>query len=135
MNIIQLMTPKVSTAFLYDTDSIKHGFAVMRRHGYTAIPVLSAGGAYLGCVTEGDFRRFVMQRGSTDTNDYENDSISSLLRPDFCPSLRIQASMEDIIEVAMQQNFIPITDDRDAFCGIITRRSLLGYLSEHYSGD
>ena len=135
MNIIQLMIPKVSTAFAYENDSVRQGLESMRHHGYTAIPVLSDDNTYLGCITEGDFLRFVLKRGSTDMKDFEQFKIGDLLRKDFCRPLKIQASTEDVIEVALQQNFVPITDDRDAFCGIITRRSLLVYLSKQNGED
>lgn len=135
MNIIQLMIPKVSTAFAYENDSVRQGLESMRHHGYTAIPVLSDDNTYLGCITEGDFLRFVLKRGSTDMKDFEQFKIGDLLRKDFCRPLKIQASTEEVIEVALQQNFVPITDDRDAFCGIITRRSLLVYLSKQNEKD
>ena len=124
------MIPKVSTAFAYENDSVRQGLESMRHHGYTAIPVLSDDNTYLGCITEGDFLRFVLKRGSTDMKDFEQFKIGDLLRKDFCRPLKIQASTEEVIEVALQQNFVPIVDDRGCLCGILTRRAVIATLAE-----
>ena len=46
--------------------------------------------------------------------------------PDFCPPLGIRATRIKVAQALLRQNFIPIVDDRNCFCGIVTRRSLHG---------
>jgi CBS domain containing-hemolysin-like protein len=36
--------------------------------------------------------------------------------------------MEDIIEVATRQNFVPVLDDFGSFIGIITRKDIFNYM-------
>ena len=38
-----------------------------------------------------------------------------------------ESKMEDLIERAMEQNFVPVIDDQEHFIGIITRRDIIGY--------
>lgn len=130
MNVVQIMIPKVSTACLHESDSVRKGYEIMRHYGYTAIPVLGKKDEYLGSITEGDFLRHFMKVGSISLKEYEHHSISELYRKDFCAPLNIQATDEEIIEAAMRQNFVPIIDDRGYLCGILTRRALLGYLAK-----
>ena len=52
------------------------------------------------------------------------------MRQDFCPPLTIVASLEDVLEQIQKQNFVPIVDDRNCFCGIVTRRDVIKYLAE-----
>lgn len=130
MNIAKIMTPKYSTACLQEESTVRQGLEIMRRYGYTAIPVLDHEGKYLGCVTEGDFLRHVLEVGSTELKEHEKYRVGKIFRPDFCPALGIQASETDVIDSVLRQNFVPIVDDRGCLCGIVTRRSVILYLAE-----
>ena len=37
-------------------------------------------------------------------------------------------SVEELLDRVLDQNFVPVVDDRDVFVGIVTRRSVLAYL-------
>ena len=55
MNIAYFLIPKSSVAYLYDDFTFRQGLEKMRHHGYTAIPVITRDGQYVGTVSEGDF--------------------------------------------------------------------------------
>ena len=55
MNILFLLKPKNTVSFIYDDYTLRQGLEKMRSHGYTASPVLSHEGYYVGTVNEGDF--------------------------------------------------------------------------------
>ena len=117
MNIPKILTPKAMTAYLSADD------------GYTAIPVLNDRGEYIGCITEGDFLWHILATGTTSLKHQEQYRIADLVRQDFCPPLGIAADDEEVIEAVLQQNFVPIVDDRGCFCGIVTRRSVIAALA------
>ncbi len=129
MNIAKIMIPKSLTVFLHESDSVRQGLENLRRHGYTAIPVLDASGRYIGSVTEGDFLRCILEEGTTDKRVLENRRIGELLRQEFCPALPIDAPEDTVIDTVLRQNFVPIVDDRNVLCGIVTRRRLISYLT------
>ncbi len=129
MNIAQMLTPKAGTAVLHTRDSVRQGLEIMKYHGYTAIPVLDEEERYVGSVTEGDFLRHIMSSGTTDLVRQEEYAIGGILRKDFCAPLGIMAEEEQVIESVLRQNYVPIVDDRGCLCGIVTRRSVLLYLS------
>ena len=129
MNIPKILTPKAMTAYLNDNDTVRQGLEVMKRYGYIAIPVLNDHGEYIGCITEGDFLWHILSTGSTSMKSQERYRISELVRRDFCPPLGIAADDDEVIDAVMQQNFVPIVDDRGCFCGIVTRRSVIGALA------
>lgn len=129
MNLAKIMLPKVSTVFLCENQSVRQGWEIMNRNGYTAIPVLDGDGKYTGCVSEGDFLRFVMAAGSTEPSIMEKHRVSELVRKDFCQPLEIQAGAEQVIDSILNQNFVPIVDSRNALCGILTRRGVIQYLA------
>ena len=51
------------------------------------------------------------------------------MRRDFCPPLGITAGDDEVIDALLQQNFVPIVDDRGCFCGIVTRKSVIAALA------
>lgn len=130
MNLAKIMIPKVSTVFLRETQTVRQGWEIMNRHGYTAIPVIDSEGRYIGTVSEGDFLKFVMSAGTTDTQNMERHRVSQLVRKDFCPPLQIDADIHQVIDSILNQNFLPIVDGRNALCGILTRRGVILYFAE-----
>lgn len=130
MNIAKIMTPKVFTIFLHETDTVKQGLEVMRQHGYTAIPVLDMEDRYLGCVSEGDFLWHILENRITDWQELKKYQIGQLLRGEFCKPLNIEADRAQVLEALLNQNFVPIVDSRNVLCGIVTRRSAMVYLCE-----
>lgn len=129
MNIAKIMIPKVSTILLREESTVRQGLEMMKHYGYTAIPVVDNSGMYVGSVSEGDFLRYILKIGSTDLKRYEQYCVSDILRRDFCPPLYIDSEEKSVISAVLNQNFVPIVDDRKFFCGIITRKSVIEYLS------
>lgn len=130
VNIAQIMLPKVSTVQICESDTVRQGMEVFQRYGYTAIPVVSEDGKYLGSVTEGDFWRHMCRIGTTDKKAQEKYLIREIYRPDFCEPLPIEAEIQAVVETALKQNFIPIIDGRGYLSGMVTRQNLIRYLAK-----
>jgi hypothetical protein len=45
--------------------------------------------------------------------------------------VRIDAEIEELLARAIDQNFVPVIDDRDVFVGIVRRKTIL----EHFQGQ
>ena len=75
MNLARIMIPKVSTVFLKENQSVRQGWEIMNRNGYTAIPVLDTDGKYIGTVSEGDFLKFIIAAGALDTQNMESHRV------------------------------------------------------------
>lgn len=133
MNIAYFLVPKQNVAFLYDDFTLRQGLEKMRFHGYTALPVLTRKNKYVGTVSEGDFlwKLIEDQRDEdlhkTNIRSIENAFIRDILNEDKNPPVRITATVEELIQSALSQNFIPVVDDRDLFIGIVTRSDLIKY--------
>ena len=130
MNIAKIMIPRACTVFLNEKQTVRQGWEVMTWNGYTAIPVLDAEQHYIGCVSEGDFLRHILSTCSLDKMDMENHRVRELVRRDFCPPISIDANETKVVSAALNQNFVPIIDSRNALCGILTRRGVIAYLAE-----
>lgn len=130
MNIAKIMIPRACTVFLNEKQTVRQGWEIMTRNGYTAIPVLDADQHYIGCVSEGDFLRHILDTGSLDKMAMENHRVKELVRRDFCPPISIDADENEVVSAALNQNFVPIIDSRNTLCGILTRRGVIAYLAE-----
>lgn len=135
MNIVKMMVPKIFTVFLHENNTVRQGLEIFRQHGYTAVPVVDENEHYIGCVTEGDFLRHIMNVGSTNIKDHEKYRIGDIIRKDFLPALDIGADYDTVLSSVLSQNFVPIVDGRGALCGILTRKSIIDFLSEKYKSS
>ena len=129
MNIAKIMVPKALTVCIRASDSVRQGAEIMRRHGYTAIPVLDNEGRFLGCVNDRDFLRFIMKLENYSLERQRQVTVGEIMRRDFCPPVSITASRDELIDAALQQNFVPIVDDRGCLCCIVTRRLVIAELA------
>ena len=129
MNVITLLTPKAQVAYLYDDFTIRQGLEKLRIHGYTAIPVLNREGIYIGSVSEGDFLWSLLDNGDNSLRAQEKHPLKSILRKEFHPAVSVRVTMEELLEQAMRQSFIPVVDDRGAFMGIVTRQTIIRRLT------
>ncbi len=127
MNVAFFLVPKSRVAYLSEGSSFRQGMEKLRRHGYTAIPVISREGKYLGSINEGDFLWNIMSMGSIEPRDLEQARIDDIIS-DRTPPVRVTATIDELQERLLDQNFVPVVDDRDMFMGIVTRRTILAYL-------
>ena len=133
MNVIFFLIPKSHVAYLTEGCSFRQGMDKLRRYGYTAIPVISREGKYLGCVNEGDFLWNIMSMGSLASEALEAARIDDIIS-DRAPAVRVNTSISELWERVLEQNFVPVVDDRDMFVGIVTRRSVMAYLMDRKKG-
>lgn len=140
MNIAYFLLPKNRVAYLYDDFTFRQGLEKMRHHNYRAIPVISRDGQYVGTVSEGDFLWRLLSddpegQGFRSMKDLEQLHVSDILQNDNYPPVRITVSMEELLNSAMNQNFIPVVDDMGSFIGIVTRKDIIRYFSQEKDPD
>lgn len=127
MNAAFFLIPKSQVATLEDDDTFRQGLEKMRYHGYTAIPVLTKQGKYVGTLSEGDLLWNLIDIGGASLEECEELHIADILKPNRNPPIKITAKAEELLEQLMTHNFLPVTDDEGAFIGIVTRQRMLEY--------
>ena len=127
MNIMFFLKPKSEAAHIYDDDTVRQVLERMEYHRYSCIPMLNRQGKYVGSITEGDLLWWLKGNHNLNLKLAEMVSIQEVgRRLDYKP-VRAEAKMEDLMEKAMEQNFVPVVDDQGNFSGIITRKDIIGY--------
>ncbi len=134
MNIVRLLKPKAEVAFVREDNTLRQALEKMKYHGYSALPVINKRGEYIGTVSEGDFlwKLIGQDKGISGFNEEfdlcgENITVSDIMKKGFNPAVTIDTSMDDLLLRVMDTNFVPVSDDRNIFMGIITRRDVIKY--------
>ncbi|MDF2721948.1 MAG: hypothetical protein K0Q59_1623 [Paenibacillus sp.] len=127
MNIAFFLVPKREVIFLTVNSTLRQSLERMEFHRYTAVPVLSEEGDYVGTITEGDLLwHFKNTPGVTFDNAHKSLLGSVPMRMQNEP-VHIDANMNDLISKAKAQNFVPVIDDRQHFIGIVRRSDIIEY--------
>lgn len=120
MNIAFFLTPKASVCHMLSTISIAKGIDILRECGYTAVPVIDKSGAYIGVASEGDFLWHLLDAGGKKV-----ESVGEIINKDKYRAVPITATMDELLDQALAQNFVPVVDDRGLFMGIVTRKDII----------
>ncbi len=132
MNVLFFLTPKSEVAHLHDDWSLRQAIEKLERSGYTAIPLIDRQGHYLGTVSEGDILWTLKKRYGMNLRDAENVSILGVERRMDVRPVPIGTTMEALMETSMNQNFVPVIDDKKIFIGIVTRKDIIRFCYETY---
>ena len=126
-NILFFLTPKAMCSHVMADDTLRQALARMESARYAALPIVDKKGEYCGTLTEGDVLWALKNKCNLDIHAAEHIRIMDIAhRKDNTP-VKVDAAMEDLIERASSQNFIPVVDDKNTFIGIVTRRAILQY--------
>lgn len=125
MNFLYYLLPKEKIAFLNQNQTLRQAMEKMEYHRYTAVPIIDNAGKYIGVIREGDILWYIKNLKSFDFKLTEQIIIKDVPRISDHESITINAEIDEIIDLAIEQNFIPVVDDLGTFIGIVTRKSII----------
>ena len=109
--ILRLLTPKKATYYILDTSTIRQALEKFDAHKFSVVPLLNKDGEFVGTLSEGDILRFIKNHAKFDITKAENVKVKDIdhYRPYKC--LKIDATIEEIYALALDQSFVPLIDD------------------------
>ena len=136
MNLLFFLSPKQDLMYVYEDFTLRQTLEKWENNRYASIPVLSRNGEYRGTLTEGDILWGIKDLHDLDMEQAEEMPIAQFKhRRDYKP-VRVTTTMDQLLEAASSQNFVPVVDDRDIFIGIVRRQAIIEYLMKHVcTGD
>lgn len=132
MNILFFLKPKSEVAFVYEDYTLRQALEKMERYRYSAVPIISRQGNYVGTLNEGDLLWYLKQSSLTKLQECEEIPLAAVPRRWHNEPINVDCEIEDLIMTAMNQNFVPVIDDKQIFIGIITRRDIIQYCFTAY---
>ena len=132
MNILFFLTPKSDVAYIHDDESLRQALEKMEHHKYAAVPVVSRQGRYVGTLTEGDLLWYIKNQLDLSLQDAERISVMAVPRRSDNYPINADCRMEDLMDKALNQNFVPVLDDEKSFIGIVTRKDIMKYFMKQY---
>lgn len=136
MNIAFFLLPKQEVVCLTLETTLRQTLERMEYNRFTSVPILDKNGEYAGTITEGDLLWYM--KNSEGKVTFENASKFLLkdvpLRMSNKP-VSINANMEDLINLAKVQNFVPVVDDMNRFIGIVRRSEIIEYCEKFVSKE
>ena len=130
MNVLFFLKPKQEVCVLHKNYTLRQGIEKLRQYGFAAVPVIDDEGQYCGTVTEGDLLRQVLQHENT--AEWEQIPLREAMRTDVKKPVNVMADMDELLSVAVTQNFVPVVDDRGMFIGIVTRQDIMRYFAREF---
>lgn len=125
MNIAFFLLPKTEVVYLKPLSTMRQALERMEYHRYSAVPILSEDGKYVGTITEGDLLWKIKNTPGFTFKGSEKILVRDIPRHVRNEPVNINAEMEDLTYLAISQNFVPVVDDYHIFIGIIRRRDII----------
>lgn len=130
MNILFFILPKEKTHFIFDSSTLRQTIEKMENSGFTSIPVISKNGEYVSTITEGDILRHIKGNENLSLKKAEKINVMDVQIKREVKSIKVYSNVEDLLEIVLDQNFVPVIDDMNHFIGIVTRKSIISYFIE-----
>jgi len=127
VNIAFFLLPKKEVVYLPMKCTMRQALEKMEYHRYTAIPLIDERGKYAGTLTEGDLLWKMKKTPGLTFEGTERINLAQVPRRITNNPVRIDAEIEDLLSLAIVQNFVPVVDDNGIFIGIIRRRDIMEY--------
>lgn len=126
---MSIFTPKKMTSFLNENVTVRQAIEIFDVHKYAVIPLVDNDGHFVGTLSEGDLLRFLKNIVGYDIKAAEKVSVKEMERYREYRSLEVSSMWSEFFVLSLDQNFIPVVDDKGIYIGIVTRREIIKFLS------
>ena len=133
MNLLFFLTPKQDVLYIYEDFTLRQTLEKWSNQRYATIPVLKRNGEYVGSITEGDILWGMKNLHGLDLEASEDVPISSFPRRRDYKAVTVTTDMPTLLKAAIEQNFVPVVDDRNVFIGMVRRTVLLREMYDKYT--
>ena len=135
MNVLFFLLPKGNCTYIYDDFTIRQALERMEQTRFGSIPILKRTGEYVGTITEGDLLWAIKNNYMMNMKDAESRPVMEVARrKDYTP-VTVSTNPRELLSMAVDQNFVPMVDDKDSFIGIVTRQKNMQYCLDQYLQD
>ncbi|REK76407.1 CBS domain-containing protein [Paenibacillus paeoniae] len=127
MQISDFLFPKNKVAYIHSTDHLQAALEILEKTQYTAIPVIDGDGKYVFTLSEGDLLWKMKYTEGIGFHNLDSVKVHEIKCRTHNECVSINADFEDMLELAADQNFVPVIDENQIFIGIIRRKDIIEY--------
>lgn len=132
MNVLFFLLPKGNCTYIYDDFTIRQALERMEQTRFGSIPILKRSGEYVGTITEGDLLWAIKNNYMMNMKDAESRPVMEVARRKDYHPVTVTTNPRELLSMAVDQNFVPMVDDKDSFIGIVTRQKIMQYCLDQY---
>lgn len=126
-NIISFLTPKINTHYISANSTIRQTLEKFDVHKFSVVPLIDEEGRFVSTISEGDILRYIKNACDFDIDIAESEYIGNIERYRPYKALTISTPLDEIVQLSLEQNFVPVVDDRGMYIGIIKRKTIIEY--------
>lgn len=127
MNIAFFLLPKKDVVYLSNNNTMRQALEKMEYHRHTAIPLIDEKGRYAGTITEGDLLWKLKNMPNLNLSCTEKILLRDIPQQMQNQPVKIDAQIQDLLSLAVGQNFVPVVDDDGIFIGLVRRSEIIEY--------
>ena len=127
MNILFFLTPKSDVAYIFENETLRQTLEKMEHRKFSCIPLLMRDWKYKLSISVCDLLWGMKTLNIPGLKEAESISIMAIPRRATYKAVHADSDMEDLLDKAINQNYVPVVDDQGYFIGIITRKEIIKY--------
>lgn len=129
-NLLQITTLKAATFYLNSNSTVRQALEKFAYHKFLVVPIVDNEGHYVTSLSEGDILHYIYANNDFSLANAEKINVLDIERHRPYNPVRVDATMDELYALALNQNFIPVVDDRNIYIGIIKRKDVFVYLKK-----
>ena len=130
MNISFFLLPKSEVVYIHKEETVGQALKKLHEKGFQTVPMIDQDGKYVGTVSEGDFLWNLIRIYQTDMDLMRQVKVEEIKKKCRYKPVRIDEDISALGQHILDQNFVPVVDDKDTFIGLITRSSIVNYCQQ-----
>jgi CBS domain-containing protein len=131
MQTSDFLFPKNKVAYINSAATMQEAMEVLEKTQYTAIPIIDNEGKYVGTLSEGDLLWKMKHTPGLSFHNLDTLKVHEIKCRVRNECVSVNANLEDMLELAADQNFVPVVDDNKIFIGIIRRKDIIEYYTSN----
>ncbi|MBD5806429.1 CBS domain-containing protein [Lactobacillus sp. 0.1XD8-4] len=120
----KFMIPASLVATVNQNNSLDHAFLVLTKDRYAKIIVVDNKNHYCGQISLAMITDQLLETQRINVNRLHDLTVADVMQTDT-PVITDPADIEEDLHLLIDQSFLPVVDNDNYFCGIVTRREIL----------
>jgi len=127
ISIMNFLTPKSVTTYMFNNYTVRQALEINDQHKFQVLPIIDRNGYYVSTVSEGDLLRHIKHMGDFNIYETANDRLDDVEKYRPYKAASVDTDYKVVLQLLLEQNFVPVVDSRNIYIGIIKRRTMIEY--------